>query len=75
MCPDAPYFIILLCLTLDDFTRQGESTGVQWVNQTICPWCPVNPLSGSTLLLKSSGARQSKIIKLGASGHIATSLD
>jgi hypothetical protein len=25
--PDAPYFIILLCLTSDDFTHQGESTG------------------------------------------------
>jgi hypothetical protein len=25
--PDAPYFIILICLTPDDFTRQGESTG------------------------------------------------
>jgi hypothetical protein len=30
--PDAPYFIILLqtillCLTPDDFTRQGESAG------------------------------------------------
>ena len=25
--PDAPYFIILLCLTPDDFTLQGESAG------------------------------------------------
>jgi hypothetical protein len=25
--PDAPYFSILICLTPDDFTRQGESTG------------------------------------------------
>ena len=25
MHPDAPYFISLLCLTSDDFTRQGES--------------------------------------------------
>jgi hypothetical protein len=24
MRPDAPYFIILLCLTPDDFTRKGE---------------------------------------------------
>ena len=24
---DAPYFSILLCLTPDDFTRQGESAG------------------------------------------------
>jgi hypothetical protein len=30
MCPDAPYFIILLCLTSDDFTRQGESAATQW---------------------------------------------
>jgi hypothetical protein len=25
--PDAPYFIILLCLTADDFTHQVESAG------------------------------------------------
>ena len=30
-------FVILLCLTPDYFTRQGESAGSQWVNQTICP--------------------------------------
>jgi hypothetical protein len=35
MCPDAPYFIILLCLMPDDFTRQEESTGA-WVKQCIC---------------------------------------
>ena len=28
MQPDVPYFIILLCLTTDDFTRQGESAAV-----------------------------------------------
>ena len=27
--PDVPYFTILLCLTPDDFTKQGESTGAQ----------------------------------------------
>ena len=33
MWPDvAEYFIILLCLTLHDFTCQGESTATQWVN-------------------------------------------
>jgi hypothetical protein len=32
MCPDAPYFIILLCLMPDNFTRQGESAATQWVN-------------------------------------------
>ena len=32
----ALYFIILLCLIPDDFTGQGESTGVVWVNQIIC---------------------------------------
>jgi hypothetical protein len=32
MCPDAPYFIILLYLTPDDFTHQGESVATQWVN-------------------------------------------
>ena len=26
MCPDAPYFIILLCLRPDNFTCQGESS-------------------------------------------------
>jgi hypothetical protein len=31
MCSDAPYFIILLCLTPDDFTRQGERAATQWV--------------------------------------------
>jgi hypothetical protein len=34
---NAPYFIILLCLTPDNFTRQGESAATQRVNQTICP--------------------------------------
>jgi BarA-like signal transduction histidine kinase len=32
MLPDAPYFIILLCLTPDHFTRQVESAATQWVN-------------------------------------------
>ena len=32
MHPDAPYFISLLRLTPDDFTRQGESAATQWVN-------------------------------------------
>jgi hypothetical protein len=27
MHPDAAYFSILLCLTPDDFTRQGEGAG------------------------------------------------
>ena len=36
MHPDAPYFIVLLCLTQDDFTHQGKSAATQWVNQTIC---------------------------------------
>ena len=26
MHPDAPYFIILLCLMPDDFTHQGKSS-------------------------------------------------
>ena len=42
--PDAPYFIILLCLTPDDFTRQEESAANQWVNQTNLPMHLVNPL-------------------------------
>jgi hypothetical protein len=28
---NAPYFIILSCLTPDKFTRQGESAATQWV--------------------------------------------
>jgi hypothetical protein len=31
MRPDAPYFIIFLCLTADDVTRQGVSAATQWV--------------------------------------------
>ena len=37
MRPDVPYFIILLCLTPDDFPHQGESAATQRVNHTICP--------------------------------------
>ena len=29
MHPDAPYFIILLCLMPDDFTHQGKSAATQ----------------------------------------------
>jgi hypothetical protein len=29
MCPNAPYFILLLCLTPEDFTRQGESLALE----------------------------------------------
>jgi hypothetical protein len=32
----APYFIILLCLTPDNFTHQGESAATHWVNTWIC---------------------------------------
>jgi hypothetical protein len=32
VAPNAPYFIILLCLMPDDFTCQGESAATQWVN-------------------------------------------
>jgi hypothetical protein len=32
MRPDVPYFIILICLMPDDYTRQGESAATQWVN-------------------------------------------
>jgi hypothetical protein len=28
--PNAPYFIILLCLMSDDITCEGESAGAQW---------------------------------------------
>jgi hypothetical protein len=39
MCHNAPYFIILLSLMPDHFTRQGESAAIQCVNpikQTEC---------------------------------------
>ena len=36
MRPDAPYFII-------DFTRQGESSATQWVNQQLCPVLHTQP--------------------------------
>jgi hypothetical protein len=39
--PNAPYFIILLCLTPDDFTCAWESAGAQWVK----PQCAPMPLS------------------------------
>jgi N-glycosylase/DNA lyase len=32
MWPDMPYFIILLCLTPDDVTRQGESAWIQYMH-------------------------------------------
>jgi hypothetical protein len=32
MWPDVPYFIILLCLTPDDVTRQGESAWIQYMH-------------------------------------------
>jgi hypothetical protein len=32
MRPDAPYFIILLCLTPDDFTCQGKSAALNGLN-------------------------------------------
>jgi hypothetical protein len=35
MCPDVSYFMILLCLTPDDFTHREESyssAATQWVN-------------------------------------------
>ena len=31
MCPVARYYIILICITPDDFTCQGESAATQWV--------------------------------------------
>ena len=45
-----PYFIISLCLTPEDFTRQGKSAATQWVNQTIfqCILLPIS-LSGNEL--------------------------
>jgi hypothetical protein len=39
LCPNAPYFIILLCLIGQAiiFAVQEKSAGAQWVIQTICP--------------------------------------
>jgi hypothetical protein len=31
MRPDTRYFIILLCLMPDDFTRQGKNAVTQWL--------------------------------------------
>jgi hypothetical protein len=31
MCPDALYIIILLCLTLDNFTRDREGAATQHI--------------------------------------------
>ena len=33
---NASYFVILLCLMPDDFTRQGENAATQWVNIVLC---------------------------------------
>ena len=54
MHPDAPYFIILLCLTPDDFTRQGKSAATQWVNQIICQ-CILFLMGCGALVAQSSG--------------------
>jgi hypothetical protein len=48
LCPNAPYFIILLCLMPDDFTCQGESAATQWVN---LPMHLVHLLTGNAPLL------------------------
>ena len=33
MHPDVIYFIILLCLTPDDFTRQGKGVAIHWLKK------------------------------------------
>jgi hypothetical protein len=38
LCPNAPYFIILLCLMPDDFTHQGERAGALRVKTVIAYW-------------------------------------
>jgi hypothetical protein len=35
--PNAPYFIILLCLMPDNLTGQGETSGAQWVSTFFHP--------------------------------------
>ena len=36
MCPDAPYFIILLCVMPDSFTHErGISAAMQWINYLV----------------------------------------
>jgi hypothetical protein len=53
MRPDVPYFIILLCLTPNDFTHQEESAATQWANQTICLCTLLNlELSGGCVQMR-----------------------
>ena len=33
MRSDAPYFIVLLWLMPDDFTHQGESAAIEWIER------------------------------------------
>ena len=55
MLPDAHYFIILLCLTPDDFTRQRKSAATQWVKLIyigrVCMYIDQAPKQGITLLM------------------------
>jgi hypothetical protein len=54
--PNVPYFLILLqCLTPDDFTRQEESAGAQWVNNFIVlPAYACHTMDKDLLILLSS---------------------
>ena len=36
MCLEAPYLIILGCLTPKHFAHQGESAATQWVKYLLC---------------------------------------
>ena len=67
MHPDAPYFIILLCLTADNFTHQGESAGAQWVNY-IDTWADSLINHWAQACVKLSDVGQNKIIKHDAFG-------
>ena len=49
--PDVTYFIITLCLTPDDSTRQRKSADTQWVEPNNLPIHPLNPLSGNACTL------------------------
>jgi hypothetical protein len=42
MRSNAPHFIILLCLTPEDFTRQGERAATQLVKDRLLKLCTID---------------------------------
>ena len=45
MCADVPYFIILLYLTPDNFTHQGERAATQWVDMQSRNWSKIHSIA------------------------------